>query len=154
MKSSKKEDFMIIYTMGFTKKSAEDFFGIISDNNIEILVDVRLNNQSQLAGFSKGRDLKFFLEKICGCGYSHEELFAPTKEILNGYKKKTISWDEYEYEYGELISQRKVETTFEDKYNFYNNVLLLCSEPTPENCHRRLLAEYLKNEFGHSIKHL
>ena len=82
---------MQIYTMGFTKKSAEEFFGLLKDNEIEMLIDVRLNNQSQLAGFTKGRDLAFFLRKICKCSYSHEIQFAPTKMILDNYKKQIIS---------------------------------------------------------------
>ena len=81
---------MQVYTMGFTKKNAENFFGLIKKNGIEILIDVRLNNQSQLAGFTKGRDLSFFLREICKCAYSHEIQFAPTKLILDNYKKNLI----------------------------------------------------------------
>ena len=107
---------MQIYTMGFTKKSAEEFFGLLKDNEIEMLIDVRLNNQSQLAGFTKGRDLAFFLRKICKCSYSHEIQFAPTKMILDNYKKQIISWSEYEEEYNQLINRRKVSDIFKDKY--------------------------------------
>ena len=145
---------MQIYTMGFTKKSAEDFFGMIKNNRIEILIDIRLNNQSQLAGFTKGRDLKFFLKEICKCSYSHEIQFAPTKQILENYKKKIISWSEYELQYNELIRNRKSSDIFISKFKDYEKVLLLCSEPTSENCHRRLLAEYLEKELGCVIKHI
>lgn len=145
---------MQVYTMGFTKKSAEDFFGLIKNNGIEMLIDIRLNNQSQLAGFTKGRDLAFFLREICKCSYSHEIQFAPTKLILDNYKKNVICWSEYEVKYNELIKRRKVSDIFKDKYENYERVLLLCSEPTPENCHRRLLAEYLEKELGYGIKHI
>ena len=145
---------MQIYTMGFTKKSAEEFFGLLKDNEIEMLIDVRLNNQSQLAGFTKGRDLAFFLRKICKCSYSHEIQFAPTKMILDNYKKQIISWSEYEEEYNQLINRRKVSDIFKDKYRNYERVLLLCSEATSENCHRRLLAEHLERKLCYVIKNI
>lgn len=136
---------MKIFTMGFTKKSAEQFFGLISSNKIELVIDVRLNNQSQLAGFTKGRDLEFFLNKICNCKYEHNTVFAPTKEILNDYKKQQITWEEYIVQYNLLIKNRSIEKVFVKKYREFNKILLLCSEATAENCHRRLLAERLKN---------
>ena len=145
---------MQVYTMGFTQKSAESFFGLIKKNDIQILIDVRLNNQSQLAGFTKGRDLPFFLREISNCLYSHEIQFAPTKMILDNYKKNVICWSEYEVEYKKLIKRRKVSDIFKEKYEIYEKVLLLCSEPTPEYCHRRLLAEYLEKELGYEIKHI
>lgn len=98
---------MHILTMGFTKKNAEEFFGLIREYHVEILIDVRLNNQSQLAGFTKGRDIEFFLKEICDCKYSHEIQFAPTKDILNRYKKGQISWEKYEVEYNELIKKKR-----------------------------------------------
>lgn len=143
-----------ILTMGFTKKSAEDFFDSIRERHVEILIDVRLNNQSQLAGFTKGRDLAFFLKEICNCRYSHEIQFAPTKDILNRYKKEQISWEEYEVEYNELIKKRNVLDIFKKKYLDYDKVLLLCSEPTPECCHRRLLADFLSGELGNKVIHI
>ena len=145
---------MQVYTMGFTQKSAESFFGLIKKNDIQILIEVRLNNQSQLAGFTKGRDLPFFLREISNCLYSHEIQFAPTKMILDNYKKNVICWSEYEVEYKKLIKRRKVSDIFKEKYEKYEKVLLLCSEPTPEYCHRRLLAEYLEKELGYEIKHI
>lgn len=129
--------------MGFTQKSAEKFFSLITQNNIELLIDVRLNNQSQLAGFTKGRDLNFFLGKICDCKYIHEEMFAPTKDILLDYKKKVITWNEYVDKFDILLKCRPIEKLFLKHTEGYNKILLLCSEPTPECCHRRLLAEYL-----------
>ena len=145
---------MHILTMGFTKKNAEEFFGLIREYHVEILIDVRLNNQSQLAGFTKGRDIEFFLKEICDCKYSHEIQFAPTKDILNRYKKEQISWEKYEVEYNELIKKRNVLNIFKQKYSIYDKVLLLCSEPTPECCHRRLLAEFLNEELGIEVIHI
>lgn len=145
---------MNIFTMGFTKKNAEQFFELIKKNNIEILIDVRLNNQSQLAGFTKGKDLTYLLKKICECNYEHNISLAPTKEILQSYKKNEISWAQYEKQYNDLIVRRKVASNFKNKYTSYSDVLLLCSEPTPENCHRRLLAEYLRGELECNILHI
>ncbi len=145
---------MDIYTMGFTQKNAEKFFKRIIDNKIEILVDVRLNNQSQLAGFTKGKDLAYFLREICDCDYKHDIIYAPTKEILQAYKKEKISWKEYEIRYNALIAQRNVDCKFKKDYKKYSKVLLLCSEATPEYCHRRLLAEYLTEKLGGNIEHI
>jgi uncharacterized protein (DUF488 family) len=145
---------MIIYTIGFTKKTAKQFFSMISANAIKILLDIRLNNVSQLAGFSKGNDLKYFLSEICGCDYSHCLEFAPTREIMENYKSKKISWNEYEKQYTTLIKNRGSVKGFFEKYK-YENVCLLCSEPTAENCHRRLLAEMISEEHPQvMIKHL
>lgn len=138
---------MKIYTMGFTKKSAEQFFSKISENKIELLLDVRLHNQSQLAGFTKGKDLAFFLRVICNCEYGHDVIFAPIQEILVGYKKRQLSWADYVVSYNELLEKRKVEEVFAKRYAGANRVLLLCSEPTAEHCHRRLLAEWLKGKL-------
>lgn len=145
---------MNIFTMGFTQKSAKVFFEKITENSIEILIDVRLNNQSQLAGFTKGRDLQYFLKAISNCAYAHEITFAPTKELLNDYKKGIKTWEEYVAIYNNLIEQRNVVDYFEDKFKNYKNVLFLCSEPTPEQCHRRLLAEAIQQKLKCTVKHL
>ena len=137
---------MNLYTIGFTKKSAEEFFTFIGQNGIEILIDVRLRNNTQLAGFTKGNDLAYFLKIICNCLYTHEERFAPYKELLDGYKKGIISWDEYEMIYTNLYHKREMGLYFKEKYSQYNKALLLCSEPTPEHCHRRLLAECIRKD--------
>lgn len=139
---------MQIYTMGFTQKTAEQFFEKIKQNDIQILIDVRLNNQSQLAGFTKGKDLAYFLKIICNCSYEHEIRFAPTKEILNDYKKQQISWEAYENLYDELMERRNVTNVFNEKYKGYSKVLLLCSEVLDKNCHRRLLAEKLQRSIA------
>lgn len=135
---------MQLFTIGFTKKSAEEFFRLIMENEIDILVDVRLNNQSQLAGFTKGKDLEYFLQKICHCKYEHNLLFAPTKEILREYRDKKITWEDYVVQYNNLITERNMVGVFCEKYSMYNKILLLCSEQTEKFCHRRLLAEKLK----------
>ena len=145
---------MKIYTMGFTQKSAEVFFEKIKKNNIEILIDIRLNNQSQLAGFAKGKDLVYFLDRLCQCDYRHELKFAPDKELLDDYKKGRIDWDGYVPRFQKLIDNRSMVKLFQSRYSDYNSVLLLCSEPTPEQCHRRLLAEAIAKETGDEIIHL
>ena len=137
---------MKLYTIGFTKKSARRFFELIKLHNIDVLVDVRLNNKSQLAGFTKEEDLEYFLREICKCGYYHNILFAPTKEILDAYKKNQITWDEYVAQYVPLIEKRKAVQLFLNLFSGHDNICLLCSEPTPEHCHRRLFAEMIKDE--------
>ena len=136
---------MKIYTIGFTKKSAELFFETIKSNNIQTLIDVRLNNKSQLAGFAKGTDLAYFLEKICGVDYYYEPQFAPTKELLDQWHKQSITWNEYTETYNNILESRRAERIFEVRYKNVGNVCFLCSEATPEDCHRRLLAEYLSD---------
>jgi uncharacterized protein (DUF488 family) len=145
---------MKIYTIGFTKKSAEEFFALIRSNDISRIIDVRLNNVSQLAGFTKKDDLKFFLRELCDVGYLHLPDMAPTKDILNDYKKKIISWDIYEERFNNLMIARNIENKI-DK-SILENGCLLCSEHKPNHCHRRLIVEYLNKhlETGLEIKHL
>lgn len=135
---------MIINTIGFTKISAEDFFHKISSSKTETLIDTRLNNTSQLAGFAKARDLKYFLEKICAVEYRHEPLLAPTEDILKRYQKKTISWADYESLYISLLEYRQVENKVQ--LDLFGDICLLCSEDKPHYCHRRLAAEYMKKK--------
>jgi uncharacterized protein (DUF488 family) len=137
---------MRIYTIGFTKKTAAEFFGILRDNQIRRLVDVRLNNVSQLAGFSKRDDLAYFLREICGADYVHEPLLAPTQDMLDRYKKAKGAWADYEREFLALMNERKIEERI-DPSLFAKPAVLLCSEPTAENCHRRLVVEYLKDKW-------
>lgn len=142
-----------LYTIGFTKKNAQTFFSKLRKAGVLRLIDIRLNNVSQLAGFAKRDDLVFFLKEICNCEYRYIPKFAPTKEILGAYKKKQIDWTEYERRFSKLIKDRKIETLITAKE--LNNSCFLCSEPTPEQCHRRLVAEYFKEKFGDiEIKHL
>ena len=108
---------------------------------------MRLNNTSQLAGFAKRDDLQFFLRELCGAEYHHEPALAPTKEILDAYKKKQISWEEYEIRFVDLLVERAAEQTV-DRRLFEVPAVLLCSEPSPKRCHRRLAAEYLAGKWG------
>ena len=135
---------MTVYTMGFAQKNAEQFFELLKKNNVEMLVDIRLNNKSQLAGFTKGQDLKYFLKAICSCEYRHCTEFAPTKEILDAYKKGNIDWAQYVARFLPLMETRHATRLFETMFGKYERVCLLCSEPTPEQCHRRLLAEIIQ----------
>lgn len=141
---------MNTYTIGFTKKNAETFFGFIRKSSIKNLIDVRLNNVSQLAGFAKRDDLRYFLKELCEAEYTHVPELAPTKEILNKYKKGDISWNVYEELFLNLMSQRSVEKNF--KEDFFKSGCLLCSEHEPHFCHRRLVVDYLNNCSGFSLK--
>ena len=132
-----------LYTIGFTGKPAEKFFNLLTNSDVKKVVDTRINNVSQLAGFAKGSDLKFFVKKIGNMGYEHNIDFAPTKELLSRYRDKKMNWQEYEIEYLNLLDMRKVSQKT-DIEKLHENCLL-CSEHTPEKCHRRLLAEYLKH---------
>ena len=138
---------MEIYTIGFTKKSAGEFFEILKRAGIKRLVDVRLNNTSQLAAFTKREDLQYFLKEICQAEYLHLPILSPSKAILDAYKKGESTWEEYEASFLQQLEHRQVETTV-DRRLFDVPAVLLCSEPTPEHCHRRLVAEYLSRKWG------
>jgi uncharacterized protein (DUF488 family) len=145
---------MEIYSIGFTQKNASQFFDTLKANGIERLLDVRLNNTSQLAGFAKQADLAYFLRQICGAAYEHEPLLAPTQEILDAYKKRKGDWAAYEKEFLALMRFRKIESAI-DKEGFAQRTVLLCSELTVEHCHRRLVLEYLQKHWeGVLIHHL
>jgi uncharacterized protein (DUF488 family) len=137
---------MKILTIGFTKKSAEHFFTRLKNSGTERLVDVRLNNVSQLAGFAKKDDLRYFLKAIDGINYLHLPLLAPTQQMLDSYKKKRGDWQVYEKQFLELMRERNIER--EVSREVLQNACLLCSEDTPEHCHRRLVAEYLREKWG------
>lgn len=144
---------MKVYSIGFTQKKAEYFFDLLKGEEIQTLVDVRLNNVSQLAGFAKRDDLKFFLKELCNVNYMHVPELAPTKDILTPYKKGEISWQVYEERFMELMVKRRVETI--DK-SLIEHGCLLCSEHKPHHCHRRLVIEYLNECWNESfeVKHL
>jgi len=137
---------MKIFTIGFTKKSAEQFFTRLKNSGTERLVDVRLNNVSQLAGFAKKDDLRYFLKAIGGIDYLHLPTLAPTQEMLDSYKKKGGDWQLYEKQFLELMCERQIES--EVSKEVLRNACLLCSEDTPERCHRRLVAEYLRDKWS------
>jgi len=136
---------MKIFTIGFSGKSAEEFFTLLTKNKIKKVIDIRLNNNSQMAGFTKARDFPYFL-RLHNIEYEYNTLFFPTKELLDGYRNKKISWEEYEKIFLSLLKERKVEEKIDIK-DFENSVLV-CSEKNAKNCHRRLSAEYLKKFFN------
>lgn len=140
---------MKIFTIGFTKKSARDFFGKLRRPEIRRLLDVRLNNVSQLAGFTKKDDLRFFTEAICGIEYVHLPELAPTQQMLDTYRKAKGGWANYEREFLNLMSQREIENKL--RKEMIDGGCLLCSEERPDHCHRRLVAEYLKDKWGEVV---
>jgi uncharacterized protein (DUF488 family) len=142
-----------LFTIGFTKKSARRFFEMLKDAGVKRVVDVRLNNVSQLAGFAKRDDLAFFLSEICGIEYVHGPDLAPTQEILEDYRKKRIDWETYEARFLEVMKQRRIEQLI--PRDLMAEACLLCSEHRPERCHRRLVAEYLAERWNElEIVHL
>jgi uncharacterized protein (DUF488 family) len=148
-----QQDGVRLFTIGFAKKNARQFFKVLQNAGIKRIVDIRLNNVSQLAGFTKKDDLEFFLNTIAGIGYEHRPEMAPTKELLNDYKKKKLNWSEYEKRFSKIIIERKIENILTP--NGLNNACLLCSEPEADKCHRRLVAEYLQSKWGNiEIRHL
>lgn len=144
---------MKLFTIGFTKKSAKTFFEILIENEVKTVIDIRLNNKSQLAGFTKGDDLPYFLEEIAEIDYIHMPNLAPPKNLLQSYKKNKVVWSDYQDEYLKILIERNILKNLNQ--SILKNSCLLCSEPTPENCHRRLLAEYLADNLGNiDIIHL
>ena len=131
-----------LFTIGFTGKSAEKFFSLLKNAEVKRIIDIRLNNRSQLAGWAKGSDLPFFVKEIGNIGYEHNIDFAPTKDLLSRYRDKTTSWQEYEIEFLRLLNSRNVaqRTDIEQLHE----ACLLCSEHLPDQCHRRLMAEYFQ----------
>lgn len=137
---------MNIYTIGFTKKGAEDFFAELKKSGAKSVVDIRLNNVSQLAGFTKKQDLGYFLKEICGIEYHHLPELAPTKEILDEYKRRKGDWATFEKRFLDLMSDRQIEKNIPKKA--VADGCLLCSEEKPHQCHRRLVAEYLQHHWN------
>jgi uncharacterized protein (DUF488 family) len=142
-----------LFTIGFTQKNAEKFFTILRNSHIRRILDIRLNNVSQLAGFTKRDDLRFFLREICHADYHHLPECAPNAAILDEFKKDGGTWETYVQRFVPLIHSRRIETVLTSELLEFG--CLLCSEPAPEKCHRRLVAEYLKERVsGLTITHL
>lgn len=142
-----------LFTIGFTKKSALKFFGLLRDANVRRVIDTRLNRTSQLAGFAKEQDLPFLLREICHAEYEAQPLLAPTDEILSAYKKKRIDWNDYESRFNALMHERAIDKKLPREK--FDQACLLCSEDKPHQCHRRLVAEYLSEKWGDvEVKHL
>jgi uncharacterized protein (DUF488 family) len=144
---------MKIYTIGFTGKKAESFFTTLKNSGAKRLIDIRINRNSQLAGFTKEQDLGYFLSNLANIEYQINSDLAPTKELLGRYRKKDITWDAYSMEYISLIKTRNIIDTLGIEY-FVDSVFM-CSEKEPEMCHRKLLTDLLLNHFtGIRIEHL
>lgn len=148
---------MEIFSAGTSGSTAEEFFRRVSVADITTVVDTRLHNNSQLAGYSKGSDLRYFLDVLTEANYLHETLLAPEQDALKAYRVKAMSWHEYETRYLDLLRVRRVADRL-DPEDWGDRALLLCSEPTPEKCHRRLAADYLATNWGPevvaSVRHL
>ena len=139
--------------MGFAGKTAEEFFEKLRTAGVRRLVDIRFNNVSQLAGFTKTKDLRYFLRVIADIDYAHMRELSPTKDILDDYKKKRIDWQEYERRFDELMCERRPADDLRPED--FHRACLLCSESEPEHCHRRLVAELLQREWGDvEVRHL
>jgi len=142
-----------LYTIGFTKKSARTFFGLLRESGATGLIDVRLNNVSQLAGFAKRDDLEFFLTELCGMSYSHLTALAPTQPMLDALKKQKGDWATYEQNFRALMGERRIQDALDPA--LVDNSVLLCSEEKPHHCHRRLVAEHLANHWSDvQVSHL
>lgn len=145
--TGKNPDQIDIYTIGFTKKGAAEFFELLRDANITKLIDTRINNRSQLSGFAKRDDLIFFLDEIIDAEYVHDTDLAPTKDLLNEWRNDEISWSTYEDRFEKLMTEREIEDKL-DKSIYASPTVLLCSEHKPDHCHRRLVVEYLDDKWG------
>jgi uncharacterized protein (DUF488 family) len=145
---------LTVATIGFTKTTAENFFGRLLSSNIRAVVDVRLHNTSQLAGFAKAEDLRFFLQKMGGIQYVHQPLLAPTDTMLKAFKNDKGDWNVYQSRFLSLMAERKIEERL--KPDMLDGACLLCSEATPHHCHRRLVCEYLNDKWDGrlSVRHL
>jgi uncharacterized protein (DUF488 family) len=142
-----------LFTIGFTQKSAQKFFETLKDAGVKRVLDTRLNNVSQLAGFAKRADLEYFLKSIGSIDYVHILDLAPTQDILNEYKKHKGAWAEYEHKFLQLMTSRQIEKKVSPSQ--IDGACLLCSEAKPHHCHRRLVAEYLNGKWGNvNICHL
>jgi len=145
---------MNLYTIGTNKKNAEDFFAILTNNKIEKLLDIRINNKSQLLGFSKGQDLKYFCERCHNIKYEHIPLFAPTKELLKRYQKDH-DWPSYKNDFIRILTSRPIAQIFQKIAENSSNICLLCSESQSDKCHRKLVAEYISGLLKNiKISHL
>lgn len=145
---------MEIYTIGFTQKNAQTFFDLLAYNGIECLIDIRLHPDGQLAGFTKSNDLRYFLKELIHCDYRYVDQLAPTDEILKTYRTDK-DWRKYEQTFLDLLDQRGIPETLDHTLFEEQRCCLLCSEATPEHCHRRLVAEILSKKWDRvKIVHL
>ena len=147
---------MSFYTIGFTHKTAEAFFEGLRHYQIDTVIDVRLNNTSQLASFAKFPDIQYFLKEIIGVSYFHDKTFAPTDDLLKRYRQKKTSWAEYKLEFEEIMRSRNIDTYIRSYYAEMQNqnLCFLCSEATADECHRRLVAQHFSEIFMLPITHI
>ena len=146
---------MNLYTIGFTKKTAEGFFTLLRQNQVDVLVDIRLKPDSQLSGFAKGRDLPYFLKHLANCDYRHLLSMAPTDDMLSQYREGKGSWQEYEVAFNRLLEERNLIAELDQSWWASHSACLLCSEHEPDHCHRRLVADYLAKHWTEvQIHHL
>lgn len=145
---------IVVSTIGFTQTTAERFFERLLKSGVKKVIDVRLHNTSQLAGFAKADDLAYFLRKIGGLQYVHQPLLAPTDAMLKAYKKEKGDWGAYERQFLSLMAERRIEHRLQVEN--LDGTCLLCSEATPHHCHRRLVCEYLNDRWGGrlTVRHL
>ena len=139
-----------VYTIGFTRRTAEDFFETLRNAGVKRLIDVRLRNTSQMAIFARRQDLPWFLEQLCGIEYIHRPLLSPTPELLDDWRGKRITWQQYEQTYAGIMAQRRPELVLSPQ-DFATPTVLLCAEPTAEMCHRRLALEHLAAAWGQPL---
>lgn len=137
-----------IFTIGSARKTAKDFFETLKENGVKKIIDVRFKNTSQILGVSKYPDIEYLTQEILKGEYFHDKKFAPSEKILVRYKKNIIDWDDYEKEFAELMNYRDIDTYIADNYRDEENICLLCTEVSPENCHRRLVAERIAKVLG------
>jgi uncharacterized protein (DUF488 family) len=143
-----------VSTIGFTKTTAESFFDRLLSAHVSKVVDVRLHNTSQLAGFAKADDLAFFLKRVGDISYIHQPILAPTDSMLNAYKKEKGDWSEYEIRFRGLMAERQIEKHLAP--SMFDGACLLCSEALPHHCHRRIVCDYLNEKWHNAlqVKHL
>ncbi|CAN7353431.1 DUF488 domain-containing protein [Pararhizobium sp. LjRoot235] len=143
-----------VTTIGFTQSSAADFFGRLRQAGVKRVMDIRLHNTSQLAGFAKSGDLPYFLKELCGADYVHQPLLAPTEDILTAFKKEKGDWNTMRHRFMSLMAERRIESRLEPA--MFAGSCLLCSEPLPHQCHRQLVCDYLNGKWGGalSVRHL
>lgn len=140
---------MAMFTIGFTRTSAENFFRRLNDAGVRTVIDVRLQNTSQLAGFAKAADLAYFLGHIGDIAYRHAPELAPDEALFTDYRKKGLSWDAFEPRFMDIMRDRRVEEKLDPEE--LEGACLLCSEDKPHNCHRRLVVEYLEARWARSL---
>ncbi len=139
-----------VYTIGFTRSSAEDFFTRLTEAGVKRVVDIRLHKTSQLAGFAKADDLAWFLKTIAGIDYAPEPLFAPTEAIFTAYKKEKGDWRTFERNFRALLAERRIETHLTPES--LDGACLLCSEAQPHDCHRSIICDYLNEKWGGALE--